>query len=146
MRYIRSNQLGQVRASSTSTHTERTICKNNNAADAEVKCSLSSRLVNVKSLDDSTSDIGNVRIDSDYLVPGNYLPGGVDKVIHIEAIGFDIASVPNGNKVEAIIPPGSCFELELKETITKVVIDVNTGSDIVANVIGLEVSQVTPCE
>lgn len=172
---IKNINFGSVVSSTTLTNTDSTQCKSVYPTSAEVKCSLPSSLVNVKSIKD-ISVSGNfnsltevvLRIDTDYSVPGNLLPQGQDRLIHLEGalslslsgdaiISSDLSSIfssvrVSGNKVEALIPPSSCFNLHLSETITEVIIPFSVTDYgmslqglLTANVVGVNYNELTPC-
>jgi hypothetical protein len=132
---IKISNLDGITGSSSSTNIDSTQCKSVYPTSAEVKCSLPSSLVNVKSIKDiSVSGSFNgfteviLKVDTDYSVPGNFLPQGQGRLIHLEGalslslsgdaiISSDLSSIfssvrVSGNKVEALIPPSSwgCVE------------------------------------
>jgi hypothetical protein len=112
-------------------------------------------------------------IDKQFKVPANNLPSIKDKIVHLEAVGDFLLmdghpfeknliseKIPNNHLVEAIIPPSSCSNLTLKESITEIrlqftgdakVLDEHgqrteyvTGH-IIANVLDTSQSEVMPC-
>lgn len=169
---IKNVNFGSIVSSATLTNTDSTQCKSVYPTSAEVKCSLPSSLVNVKSIKD-ISVSGNfnsltevvLRIDTDYSVPGSYLSNGNVRLTHLEGSiylklsGNDIAEsslnsviIPNHNKVEALIPPSSCFNLNMQETVVSVQIPFSATDQgtslsgmITANIIEENFDQVTPC-
>lgn len=158
---IKLHHLGSVSNTVKITNIDSAECKNTKATSVETKCSLSSSLINVKSIKEMLVTHNNgqdsFRIDTDYLVPGSLLSQGKDKIIHLEAHGslngnsveyLSSVTIASGNRVDAIIPPSSCSNLELKESITTINIPFDTENligTIMANIIGLDSSEVVPC-
>lgn len=169
---IKNSNLGSITGSSSSTNTDSTQCKSVYPTSAETKCSLPSSLVNVKSIQDiSVSGSFNsltevvLRIDTDYSVSGNYLPNGKIRLAHLEGSiyvklsGNEIVesslssvTIPNHNKVEALIPSSSCFNLNMQETVVSVQIPfsltdrgTSLSGMITANIIEENFDQVIPC-
>ena len=146
-----------------------TVCKNNKPTAAEVKCTLQSSLHNLKSIADitvltNTNRAGEylLKIDKDVWIDSSHLSTQSARLVHLEAdvqIIINVnnenyvtilssSTIYNDNKVEAIIPPSSCFNLILKESITPVTIDfIATGitGKLTANILGTDSSDVSPC-
>jgi len=182
----RDISFGLVASSATAYNVNYAICKSLRASSAETKCTLPSSLVNFKSLQSisltaPTALNGYVtdaylNMDSDYTISGNFLPKNQDKTVHLEGRGYfllngnsviesDLSSavIPNNNKLEAVIPPSSCFNLTLSEIITTVVVpfvaqgnlrDESTGAvlqsltitgQMVFDVLDTNYSEVMPC-
>jgi hypothetical protein len=167
-------------------------CQNKEATSAETKCSLPSSLVNMKTiknivLDKASSDSAifsstsstaiTISLDTDYAVPADKLPNNKGRMVHLEGLvkllyssgaladfNMETANIPNGNKVEALIPGHSCFNLMVKESITEVTIpftatsslfdeennaliqsDVTLQGQLITNVIEAEYNEVLPC-
>lgn len=169
---IKVTNLAGATGSNTVHSSEKVTCKNTGATSAEVKCSLPSSLASIKSLSDisvsgsfgSYTDVF-VNIDTDYPILGNLLPSGQARVAHLEGtahvvvaegsvVGTDFTSVKvsNINKVEALIPPSSCFNLMVSGTVTTVNIpyavtegEVAIAGNVVANIVSADYNELTPC-
>ena len=151
---IRSDNIRSVTSGTSSVYKKSVICKSHYPTSAEVKCSLYSALENLKSIKDliisSGSWTGGFRIDTDYDYNGNLL--------HIEGFGtisgnslesLLSSTVASGHKVETIIPPKSCFQLTLEETVTPISINFDTGNlqgTIITPMVGEVKHDVIPCE
>ena len=149
-------------------NTETSSCINNRPTSAVVKCILTSGLQNLKTLSELkiTSNtlaegISTLRIDHDVSIPATILPTKLARFIHVEAdveitktgsqneiAIIDNSRVNNPNKVESIIPPSSCFNMTLTESIIPITIGFTaTGlsGTITTNVIGSDTGDVSPC-
>lgn len=171
--------------SATTYNTDYVTCKSTQATSAEVKCSIASSLVHQKSIASisitSSSFTGyttdlNLRIDADLAVASNFFPNSKDRMIHVEGKAYwslaeniitehDLTSaqLPNGNRIEALIPAASCFNATLKEAMTVVTIpftatgklkafdtdavirDVTLTGELIANVLSTDSSELIPC-
>lgn len=151
-----------ITTTGSTTNIDFATCKDIKATSTETKCTLLSSL-NIKSIKDIviTSNPGNYdefRIDTDYEAPGFIFSHGHSKLIHLEAAGylsgtsvtyFSSVKLPDINKVEALIPPSSCFNLKLTETVK--ILNIPFSADglsgyIEANVIGDNQNEIYPCE
>lgn len=164
--------LGSVSSSNTATGADIVLCKSVQTSSAEIKCELPLSLVNAKSIKNISvsgnfNDLSelNLSIDSNYVVPGQFLPKGQEKTIHLEASLYlklsgnnideiTISSVPISgiSKAEGLIPGISCFNFQTQVTITEVTIPftttdqgTNLQGDIIANVAGVDYNGVLPC-
>ena len=185
----RNIALSAVTNHNTVYNTNYAICTNHKPTSTEVKCSLPSTLTNFKSIKAISLNVpsgmdlftitANLYIDHDYAVAANVLPKAKGRMIHIEGdahflisgnaiVEHDLksAKIINSNNIETIIPPSSCFNLTLTETITTLEIpftadaklkiastsssgfttsDIPLSGTITANVIEFENSEVSPC-
>lgn len=183
---IRNIVFGAASGTNTVYNVGTTVCKSTKATSAQVKCSLPSSMINFKSVQDisltaiSGFDTYNTKIylnvDKDYTVPASALPKANEKTIHIEGQVYfllsgntiveqdlDSPTISSNSKIEAIIPPSSCFNLNMKEIITTVTIpfladgklrDENTGNvikevsllgEVSINILDLDNSEIVPC-
>lgn len=182
---VQSISLGSASSSSTKHNVNYAICKSLQATSVQTKCSLQSSLVNFKFLNSISLDtpfqfnaIANMHlhVDMEYTVPAALLPKHFDRTIHIEGKGYFVLNsnsviesnllspnIPNNNNLEALIPPSSCFNLTLSESITTVVIpftaqgmllDETTGTEIMSTslagtmsavVLDTDYSEIAPC-
>lgn len=183
---LRNIVYSSITDSNVAYNTDTAIYKNTRSTSSEVKCSLPSSLVNFKSVAmlslssitglSSYSTEVYLNINTDFTVPGSFLPKHNTKTVHLEGKGsftlsgnaiveYDLLSpsIPNNNKIEAIIPPSSCFNLTLMESITTVTIpfaaqgslrsidsgnviqDITLTGTIMANVLSTDYSEASPC-
>lgn len=142
---IRNVVIGGVKSSNTIQNTDYALCKSDKPTTAEVKCSLPSSLINLKSINYITltnntdlngySTLLTVKIDQNYAIAASNLPSKNGKLIHLEGEGkwqlsgndiveVDLESVrhPSANRVETVIPASSCFNLTLRESITEIIL------------------------
>lgn len=138
-------QLGTVSSSSSAISTHSSICRNQEATSANVKCTLPSQykhtdLINDISINFHQLELGgfssdvNFNIGSNYRVVGNNLANTKDlgKLIqldgkanwHLEdksitAFSLDSNKIGSTNTLESVIPPSSCFELVMNERLSE---------------------------
>jgi len=115
-------------------------CINKEATSAKLRCSLSSNLINLKSVSNFALDFTDIEfpginselkinLNTDYLLQSD---SGIGKLLlldyrgtwymnekTIDSISFESDKVPNNNMLDAIIPPSSCFGMKMTETIEK---------------------------
>ena len=137
---IASIQLGAATLSSSKANIKSAKCINTEATSAKLRCSLSSNLIHLKSVSNMVLDFAGIdffeinselkiNLNTDYLLQSG---GNIGKLLlldyrgtwymneqTIDSISFESDKVPNNNMLDAIIPPSSCFDMKMTETIEK---------------------------
>jgi len=143
--------FGQIRSNTHKYNTNTAVCKNLKFTNAEVKCHLYSNLINVKSVKTVTFPFSSFdfsgfstdiifKIDDQFTLTGNYLGQSVNdnspRTINLDGIAewalnnnvvneysLESAKLTNRNTLEALLPPSSCFNLEMKDYLTTIKAD-----------------------
>ena len=138
---ITSINLGGASKTSSVVSVKSAQCINKEATSAKLRCSLSSNLINLKSVSNINLNFNGINFvginseiklnfNTDYLLQQSN--GNTGKLLLLDYQGtwymseniidsnvFASEKVPNTNMLDTIIPPSSCFDMKMTETLEK---------------------------